>query len=75
MDTLGTGKSQVTAIGGVISTIVIWALNTYVLHPPMPDYIGTALTTLICYLCCYYTPHDASVTHLLPGTSKGGPSP
>jgi hypothetical protein len=67
---IGTGKSQATLIGGAISTIVIWALNTYVLHPPMPDYIGTALTTLICYGCCYFTPHAASLTNLIPGKGK-----
>lgn len=69
-DQSGTGKSQATLIGGAISTIVIWALNTYVLHPPMPDYIGTAITTIICYGCAYLTPHTASVANLIPGKGK-----
>ncbi|MDE2020079.1 MAG: hypothetical protein KGJ13_07075 [Patescibacteria group bacterium] len=70
VDQLGTGKSQATLIGGAIATIVIWSLNTYVLHPPMPDYIGTAITTIICYACAYWTPHNASVANLVPGKGK-----
>lgn len=63
----GTGKSQATLIGGAIASIVIWALNTYVLHPAMPDYIGTAITTIICYGCAYFVPHNASVANLIRG--------
>lgn len=73
-DEIGTGKSQATLIGGALATIIIWALNTYVLHPAMPDYIGTAITTLVCYACVYFTPHGSSVLNLLPRTSKGGSS-
>lgn len=66
----GTGKSQATLIGGAIATIAIWALNSYVLPAPMPDYIGTAITTLICYVAAYFTPHDVSVANLIPGKGK-----
>lgn len=69
-DQIGTGKSQATLIGGAIATIVIWTLDTYVLKPPMPDYIGTAITTLICYGAAYLTPHSASVVGLIPGKGK-----
>ena len=70
MDSLGTGKTQASLIGAFISTIVIWALDTYVLHPPMPDFVATAVTGLICAGCTYFTSHSASVTNLIPGKGQ-----
>jgi hypothetical protein len=69
---IGTGKTQVTTVGGLTSILAVWLLNTYVVHPPMPDYIDSAITGLICILCTYLTPHDVSVKNLLP--SSKGPS-
>lgn len=70
MDT-GTGKTQITLLGGAIASVIIWAINTYALKTPMPDYIDSSIITIICSLCAYFTPHDASVANLIPGK---GPS-
>lgn len=62
----GTGKSQATLIGGALTTILVYVLDTYVLKTPLPDFVVTALTTIICVGCAYFTPHSASVANLLP---------
>jgi CDP-diglyceride synthetase len=54
------GKSQATVIGGAITTLLVFLLNTYVLPQPLPDYVVAAITTLVCLIVAHYTPQTAN---------------
>lgn len=66
-----TGKFQGSVIAGAVTTIVIWALDTYVLPSPLPPEIAAAVATLISAAGAFFTPHDSSVANLIP---KGSPN-
>lgn len=52
------------AIGGAVTTIVMWAAKTW-LHSDIPIEVGTAVTTIIMAL----------ITHLVPDTNAAAPKP
>ena len=48
-------KVVATTVASAVATILIWALNTYVLEPDMPDYIMGAILTICTALAGYLT--------------------
>jgi hypothetical protein len=61
--TAPTRKTQAAALGGAIATVVIWALNTFVLKDPSQRITGevaAALTTIVTFVVSYLVPPGAS---------------
>lgn len=55
---VGNNKAFATVIGGAVSTILIYALDQYVLPSPLPDLVVGAIGTIVSAVACYLTPHS-----------------
>lgn len=44
-------------IGGAIATVIIWALNTYVLSVPIEGEIAAAMTAIVTAAVAYLVPN------------------
>ncbi len=60
----GYAKMGASVLGGAVSVILIYILNRVLPPPPLPDYVGGALQTIIVSLSVWFTPHSI-------GTDKG----
>ncbi len=54
--TIGPNKAIASGLAGAITTIIIWALNTYA-QAGIPDFISGSVLTIITTLLVYYVPH------------------
>lgn len=54
------GSTQATVIGGAITALIVYILDTYVLPQPLPDIVVSSLTTLICAACAHFVPATAN---------------
>jgi hypothetical protein len=58
-----TRKTQAAALGGAIATVVIWALNAFVLREPgqrITGEVAAAVTTLVTFVVSYFVPPGES---------------
>jgi CDP-diglyceride synthetase len=54
--TVGPNKAIAAVIGGAVTTILVWVLNTYA-HANIPAEIAGAGQTLITTALVYFVPH------------------
>ena len=50
-----TRKMTAVGLGGAISVILIWLLETYVLPDPIPAQVAAAVSLIISFICGYWT--------------------